>query len=545
MKTAPDTDKHPAAAIDPLLAQARQLIGRKQYGRALERFQEAAQLDPDDLSIACNIGEMLTALNRFDEAVAAFGDVLDRDPGAWPAQTGLAQIAVQRGAIGDAVALYQDVLAKDPNNLTATVGLADLFGRAGEVDAAIALFETGARSHPRQIELWSAYGDLLVSLGRCADAVECFKRAERIDPTSPETHARLAVAHKGLGDLEAAGTYFDQALELWPANWRIHLGRATIDLAQGNLAEGWRRLEWRHKEDSARAHLQPQWNGQELTGQTAFLCGEATIADEVMFASCLTEFAAGCDRCIVECQAPLATLFARSFPSVDIHAEPPPWDRPAPAQRYDWLKPLGPIDVYSALGSIPRFLRPSIEAFPEPAGFLTPDPELLALWRDRLAGLQGKFKIGLWWNGPVPLAPDQSLGMRDLLDSFDRDDVEFILLAQDLPRHFPEGIAGPWMDRVNVVEGIDPAVDADEATALIANLDLMVVPPGLAANLAAGVDVPVFVPCAADDWTHLGSGRMPWFGSMRLFTRAGEEPWTGVLATLVEAVHQSADARAS
>ncbi len=546
MKTAPDTTHDAAAAAAPLVEQARQLIERKQFDRALERFQEAAALDPDDLSIACNIGEMLTALRRYDEAVATFGSALERDPETWPAQTGLAHIAAQQGAIADAVALYQDVLDRDPDNVAATVGLADLFGRAGEIDAAVGLFESAVEAHPRRIELWSAYGDLQVSLGRCADAVESFKRAERIDPTSPETHARLAVAHKGLGDLDQATTYFDQALELWPSNWRIHLGRATVELAKGNLAEGWRRLEWRHKADAARAHLQPQWNGQDLTGQTVFLCGEATIADEVMFASCLAEFAKGCGRCIVECQAPLTGLFARSFPNVDIHAEPPPQDRLAPAQRYDWLKPLQPIDVFSALGSLPRFLRPSIDAFPDaPAAFLAPDPDLLSLWRGRLAGLADKLTIGLWWNGFAPMADGKSLAMPELLDGIDRDDVEFVLLAGDVPRQFPQGIDGRWIGRISIVEGIDPAIDAHEAAALIANLDLMVVPPGLSANLAGGLDVPVYCPCPADDWTHLGTGAMPWFSCMRLFTRTGDEPWTRVLADLVRAVHEAADAKSS
>ncbi len=543
MTTAPRSKDTPDNALVPLLDQARQLIERKQFERALDRFREAAQIAPDDPEIACCIGDMLTSLRRFDEAVAAFGAVLEADPTMLRAQAGLAQIAKQQGAIADAVALYQDVLAKEPDNLAATVGLADLFGRAGEIEAAMTLFQRALKSRPRHMELWWAYGDLQVSLGRCADAIESFKRAERIDPTAPETHARIAVAHKGLGDLDQAITYFDRALELWPANWRIHLGRATIDLAKGDLAEGWRRLEWRHKAEPARAHLQPQWNGQDLDGQTAFLCGEATIADEVMFASCLSEFAQGCARCIVECQAPLAKLFARSFPDVDIHAEPPAGDQTAPAARYGWLKDQGPIQVYSALGSIPRFLRGSIESFPEGGAYLTPDPEMLALWRERLSGLAGKTTIGLWWNGFAPVAEGQALALRDLLNALDRDDIEFVLLAGDVARHFPQGVEGPWMDRINVVEGVDPAIDSDEAAALIANLDMMVVQPGLVANLAGGLGVPVLVPGPADDWTHLGTGRMPWFDSMRLFNRAGEEPWTGVLASLVAAVHEAADAK--
>ncbi len=105
------------------------------------------------------------------------------------------------------------MLARDPGNLPATVGLADLFGRAGEVEAAISLFETAVGTHPRSAVLWCTYGDFLVSLGRCADAIESFKRAEKIDPTSAETQARLAIAYRGLAQLDDALTYFDWAQE--------------------------------------------------------------------------------------------------------------------------------------------------------------------------------------------------------------------------------------------------------------------------------------------------------------------------------------------
>lgn len=558
MTTAPNTTpdmtsdmtQAPAAAAAPLIAQANDLIGRRQFDRALARFEEAAEIDPDDLSIGCRIGEMLTALNRLDEAIAAFGAVLQQDPEAWNAQTGLAEIARRQGAIEDALTLYQGVLARDPGNLPATVGLADLFGRAGEVDAALSLFETAVGTHPRSAVLWSTYGDFQVSVGRCADAVESFKRAEKIDPTAAETQARLAIAYRGLGQLDDALTYFDRAQELWPSNWRIHLGRATVQLARGELADGWRQFDWRNKADPARARLQPQWNGQTLTGQTVFLCGEPTIGDEVMFASCLAEFAASAERCIVECQPALTSLFARSFPEVEFHAAPDSGDPVSPTHRYDWLGELGQIDVYGALGSLPKFLRPTGDSFPAEsvpggAGFLTPELDLLSLWKERLSDLDGKLKIGLWWGGSPPTAKGQALAVGDLLTAFDRPDVEFVMLATDVPMHFPDGLQGPWKDRVSVVEGINPAdrdSGAEEAAALIANLDLMVVPPGLVANLAGGLGVPVYVPCQSDDWTHLGTGGMPWFDSMRLFTRHGETPWNQILGPLVEAVHSAAEA---
>jgi hypothetical protein len=167
------------------------------------------------------------------------------------------------------------------------------------------------------------------------------------------------------------------------------------------------------------------------------------------------------------------------------------------------------------------------------------------MWRERLSDLDDKLKIGLWWGGTPPTADGQALSLSDLLTALDRPDVEFVLLATDVPRHFPDGLDGPWKDRVSVVEGIDPAdkeSGADEAAALIANLDLMVVQPGLVANLAGGLGAPVYVPCQADDWTHLGTGGMPWFDSMRLFTRQGETPWNRVLGPLVAAVHAAADA---
>ncbi len=530
----------PAAA---LIAEGGELAEKRQFDAALARFEEAVRAEPDNLAARTWVGTALLSLNRWEEAVDAFTAVLDRDPASVKARNGLAQIARLRGSIGDAVTLYQSVLASDPTDPAATVGLAGLFVDGGEPDAATALFARAVEASPRNRDLWWGQGDLQVALGRYEQAIASFKRAERIDPTAAETYTRIAVAHKGMGELDDALGYFDRAIDLWKSNWRIHLGKAIAQLAKGDLAQGWRGLEWRNKSDPAHALLQPQWNGQALAGRTVMICGEQQIGDEVMFASCLPEMIATAGRCIVECQPPLAALFARSFPDAEVN---PAADR-APtgtqARHYDWLKDLGPIDVFTALGSLPRFLRNSLDAFPPGAAFLVPDPEMRGVWHERLDDQNDCLSVGLWWGGPAPAVPQQGLGLADLLPALDRPDIEFILMEGDFQRHFRAGADGAWKDRISIVEGIAPAHDADEAAALIANLDLLVVPPGLTANLAGALNVPVFTPCQAGDWTHLGTGGIPWFASMRPFLRRGTAPWTDLLTPLVEAVGAMADGR--
>ena len=105
-----------------------------------------------------------------------------------------------------------------------------------------------------------------------------------------------------------------------------------------------------------------------------------------MFASCLPEILATASQCVIECDPRLVPLFARSFPLADVVAT---------ASLDRGRRGAMVVDVQIAAGSLPRFLRRNLGAFPRRQRYLAACPWRRARWRERYAQLGNGLKVGI------------------------------------------------------------------------------------------------------------------------------------------------------
>ena len=213
--------------------------------------------------------------------------------------------------------------------------------------------------------------------------------ARQIAPADHKILVNLSVALRDLRKLDEATACLDEVLRISPDLPEARFDKSLIELMRGNLARGWDEYEWRLRhEPDARPNPHRRWEGTSPAGGSILIVSEQGIGDEVMFASCLADFAAGARSCFVECDPRLVHLFARSFPGIQ------PIAKPAGGLE---LPAVGPIDAVEYLGSLPRHTRRQVEDFPQLAGYLKPDTELVEKWRSRLARLGGALKVGISW----------------------------------------------------------------------------------------------------------------------------------------------------
>ncbi|MEZ6070691.1 MAG: hypothetical protein R3C10_10570 [Pirellulales bacterium] len=161
-------------------------------------------------------------------------------------------------------------------------------------------------------------------------------------------------------------------------------------LQQGKWLDGWQEYEWRWQASGGprqRPTALPAWQGESLDGRTLLVWGEQGVGDEIMFASCVPDAAMLAEHCIFECSPRLEKLFARSLPGVRVVAARA--DAKRTATDVD-----AQADVQIAAGSLPRFLRGSLTAFPRRERFLAADAERQQHWQARLAELGPGLKVG-------------------------------------------------------------------------------------------------------------------------------------------------------
>lgn len=93
------------------------LAGRPE--QAAPKLEQVLRATPDDVDARLNLGLALLALDRLEEAEAAFRQVIARAPDYADAWIGLARIAQRRGDLAEARTLIGEVRRADPENAEA------------------------------------------------------------------------------------------------------------------------------------------------------------------------------------------------------------------------------------------------------------------------------------------------------------------------------------------------------------------------------------------------------------------------------------------
>jgi Flp pilus assembly protein TadD/alkylhydroperoxidase family enzyme len=369
------------------------------------------------------------------------------------------------------------------------------------------------------------------SEGRLRDALPLYRRALVLDPGDGETLANLAAALSDLGEGAVVEVHARRALALQPNDGRVRNILGWVRLRAGD----WSALDdygarWLEPESESRANLipAPLWRGEPAG--TLRLYGQFGIGDELVFASMITDAAARAGRVVVEADPRLTSLFARSFPSVEIVPRSTPIDP-------RMTETDGPGTAFQASTAyLPVVLRRGPGAFPTASGFLKPDPDRVAYWRARFSELGPGPFVGIAWRGGVARTGDRkSLTLEALAPQLREGLLRKGLLregvlpngsgpatlislqyGEDADERARAEMAGAWVPHANPAPDIRD--DIETLAAQICALDLVISISGFTAHMAGALGRPGLVilpPHPLWFWFDQGD-RTPFYPSLRL-----------------------------
>ncbi len=189
----------------------------------------------------------------------------------------------------------------------------------------------------------------------------------------------------------------------------MRFSRATALLSLGACARAGEAYEARLSPELLQVATfvidRPRWTpGESLAGKRLLVCGEQGLGDEVLFANVLrdTVAAIGDESLLsIAVEYRLVPLFKRSFPKASVTPHLHGAARGAGLLVGPFIQDWSAIDAWTPMASLLRTFRSEPEAFPRAPGYLVPDPERVAYWRDQLASSPGR-KVGLLWKKPQP-----------------------------------------------------------------------------------------------------------------------------------------------
>jgi len=512
-----------AAAIN--LATALRRSGRTDEGIAF--LQAYVRSNPEAADVYLELGSTLRGAMRADEAMECYETVIGIHPTIVKPYLMLAQLLLEDGRGDEALAFCHQALALEPKSSEAHHECGLILHSLGRGPEAMERLQRALELEPDRFDTLFAMAQLLLAEGDGAAAEVCLRRAAALQPTLPHVYNALGQALEQQCRWHDAIAAYDQAISLDSQFALAHCNSALARLRIGDYRHGWAKYAWRWRcpagPRSRDFFMQPLWQGECLENKTLLIHGEQGLGDEILFANYFPQVIDQAKRCVIACDRRLVALFARSFPAASVIGM---WR----GREHLLQLPVGVIaDLQIPAGSVPGCLAPADCAPRAKSGWLLPDEQKVAAWRERLATLGGTFKLGISWSGGNTQRDRRSRGTelaqwRQLLEI---PGIDVISLQHGEARQDLAEFQASTGVRIHQWTDLDPKVQVDDLAAQIAALDLVISVGNTNIHLAGALGTPAWalIPGHADwCWGYSGE-ESNWYASVRLIRQEQPGRW--------------------
>ncbi len=444
------------------------LIGQHRWSEAVAAFDESLALKPDDADVHWSAGNVLATVGRIDEAARHFQEALRLRPGEAKFHCALGSVLLEKRMYKESMPAFRKAIELDPKCASAWCNLGHALDRTGQAAEALLCLGRALALQPDSVPAYDNLGCLLHQQGRLGDAVSCLETAAGIEPRNAIVHNNLANAFKELLRFRDAIAEYGKAIEIQPDFYTAVWNRSLALFLDGQIERAWLEYESGWKAGTRvpqRWFPQPWWDGTALAGRTLLYWGEQGLGDEMIFASMIPDLVSSAAHCVVECEARLVPLFARSFPGAEVVARTAP---PQPAT-------VAP-ELQIPAGSAGRWLRPALDRFPRHDGYLRADPGRVDHWRQELSALPAGLRIGICWRTGL-IAEFRGLHSTELrfwAPVLAVRGAQFVNLQYDECRPELEQARALFGAVIHEPRNINLKQDIDEVAALISALDLVI-----------------------------------------------------------------------
>jgi tetratricopeptide (TPR) repeat protein len=504
-------------------------IQHGQFGEAQRLFAAAVKANPRIADGWSNLGQAQHALKRPADALQSF----DRARALAPDDVGIlyqhanALIGLKRH--GEALAELQTVLARKPQHFEARLNSGLAHEALGFLERALADFDAAVTLSPQHPVAHFNRGVVLIKLGRYAEAVAANERAIASAPDRAIAWLNRGMALAQLRRFDQAIASYDEALKRERDHVDALFNRALARLTIGDYRGGFADYEWRWRRTGVTA---PKSRGRRLwlgdfapKGKTILLHAEQGLGDTIQFARYAPLVAAQDAKVVLEVPPELKSLLAR-LDGVRVavaRGEAPP-----------------PFDAQCPLGSLPLALKTELPTIPAPIPYLAAADSHLRKWSAQIGALP-RPRIAVAWAGNPAHDNDRnrSIAMSTLAPLFfpageERAAASFISIQRELRGDEAAQLAA--QPRLTHIGG--ELADFDDTAAVLALCDLLITVDTAPAHLAGAMGRPVWVlvPFAPDwRWTLEGE-TTPWYPTARIFRQPALGDWSAVIARVAAAL---------
>jgi len=209
----------------------------RQLSEALESFEQAIRINPNNPLFYNGKGLLLRDMGKFDEAIACFDAAFKKDPYMTSANINKGQTLEILNRREEALAIYEGILKKNATLVPVLIFKAECLKELKRNREALAAYDKAIEVEPNAPDLLNNKANILAQENKIREAMECYDRALQADPEFAHTYFNLGLLHHDQGKYKEAINYYDQAIDYNIDGAFAHINRGICFIELKNFAQ--------------------------------------------------------------------------------------------------------------------------------------------------------------------------------------------------------------------------------------------------------------------------------------------------------------------
>ena len=172
----------------------------EEYDIAIEDFDKAIQLNPNDAGAYSNRGAVYNNKGNFDAAIANFEEAIQLNPNYAGAYNNRGKSYNDKGELDRAIADYDKAIELNPNDADTYNNRGVAYHNKGNFDCAIIDFNKGIQLNPNYANAYNNRGVAYSDKGEFDHAIADFNKAIKLNPDGADVYNNRADAYDKQGE---------------------------------------------------------------------------------------------------------------------------------------------------------------------------------------------------------------------------------------------------------------------------------------------------------------------------------------------------------
>jgi len=219
------------------------LATQSRVNEAIDQYERALSLNPDDALTHNNLGLMLASQGWPNEAIFHYERALLLNPDDALSHYNLGNMFKTQGRINEAIAQYERALSLNPDNALAHNNMGLALAMQGRISEAINHFECALSLNPDSANAHNNLGNMFMAQDRPNEAIAQYERALSLNPDDSMAHNNLGNVLRAQDRIDQAIIHYERALSLNPDNALAHKNLGSVLALQGRMSYATAHLE--------------------------------------------------------------------------------------------------------------------------------------------------------------------------------------------------------------------------------------------------------------------------------------------------------------